>query len=811
MSPCFQHVRSYKNVSPSYCRSQPLLCQSCQKGTSLVSQDLQNPTANFSKRNNYDDEYEQKPEKVYISNPYSKPRRGKRFPFKERINRIASYYKKQMKDNSEQKEVNTAEQQISEVENIPEEETSVPSTLSSLNLHARYKRKKYYLEDSIPREEKRNSDTRVYEKLAKRVIKRERKVIPHLQPSNIKPYGSGKTMYYPRAYYNKRTSSKISFSAPRKTKHELTTAPYNFDNQKFIKRKKSLPKMSWNREYCTSSKPEEVTDKPEGILKRTASFIKNLIQKKTPAEPEEVKHEVVVDENIHVKESSKSEDWDRCDRIISLYKELNPTQQVIKRTYQSGSAEEKQAVQEAMDFVAKYTKNYQLEESGKSGIKETTKTEHPSVTKSSIDVDSTTFATTKIPTPILCYSDAIRRAKPKSKTLVIYPNSSSNKHLYSTFYSGNISTSQNSTVSMKIPHRVRGFKTSSKCLKVQVCNRNRNYSKFTKKIFPKTKMQSRFKSCNKKNKHPFCGVTPFDPPPDNVDPCLPQDCVFIKKSKPLDWKLKRLRKRCNPIEFDRKCPRKKRPCPDRADACLSVEKKKLPKIYPADDCPCQHELMKEGRPLQRLKSGRVEEPPRKLKCRPVDPCPPRADAKLKPKIKPLPRLIVHKIGRTEIEYPEIELKRLCKEKVKEPRRVPPVRETCECRPRADDGMELEMLTLQPLETCPCGVNPPEAFKDVRMRRLKKVTIEPPPRVCPPVDKCDEMVTKSDVACCYTVKEKTLQPMVLKSAYNYINVHYYAKRKKDDGTKKYHTLASGSINGLYTSKLKRSLNLTDSSF
>ncbi|KAL1516864.1 hypothetical protein ABEB36_000703 [Hypothenemus hampei] len=176
---------------------------------------------------------------------------------------------------------------------------------------------------------------------------------------------------------------------------------------------------------------------------------------------------------------------------------------------------------------------------------------------------------------------------------------------------------------------------------------------------------------------------------------------------------------------------------ERADECLVITPKQLPKI-PLSPCPCVDPYVPTVNPkLPRLRM-KFEDPPKAVCDEP--PCQiPRADDSNPYKYKPLKPYV----GRDCpcVEPPllqDVKLKRLprCEpEEVCRPVRVCPILEPCP--PRADDCYKVLPKKLPPLNpsNCPCIDEPPPQ-KAPPIKRLD-LHVPEPQRVCPPPAVCDE--------------------------------------------------------------------------
>jgi hypothetical protein len=181
----------------------------------------------------------------------------------------------------------------------------------------------------------------------------------------------------------------------------------------------------------------------------------------------------------------------------------------------------------------------------------------------------------------------------------------------------------------------------------------------------------------------------------------------------------------------------KETCGTRADDGMVVKPKQLPVIEPKE-CPCIPVELVDVPPLKKLVPKPVVEPPKV--CKNLLECIiPRSDENLKVKRKMLPVMPPGSCPCVEPEPPidTPPLKKLKKKPVTF-KRICPVKEK-ECPPRADENLKVKVKKLPKLEIadCPCiEAEPPEDVKP--LRRLKKVHICEPPRICPKLNDCEDI-------------------------------------------------------------------------
>ncbi|XP_050294178.1 uncharacterized protein LOC126734535 isoform X2 [Anthonomus grandis grandis] len=197
------------------------------------------------------------------------------------------------------------------------------------------------------------------------------------------------------------------------------------------------------------------------------------------------------------------------------------------------------------------------------------------------------------------------------------------------------------------------------------------------------------------------------------------------------------------------------PCPDRADMCLEILPKKLPKL-PPNDCPCIDQPMPDKNPrLERL-CFKFEDPPRGI-CHPPPCQTPRADDSNPYKFKPLKPYVPQDCAC--IEPPPlvgVKMKRLPKcfpDEVCRPVRVCPPEK--QCPPRADECYKIVPKKLPMIECiCPC-IEPPRPTIAPPIKRLN-LKVPEPKRVCPEPHVC-ECVDRADA--CIPPKKKKLPKFV----------------------------------------------------
>ncbi|XP_076262730.1 uncharacterized protein LOC143197859 isoform X2 [Rhynchophorus ferrugineus] len=266
---------------------------------------------------------------------------------------------------------------------------------------------------------------------------------------------------------------------------------------------------------------------------------------------------------------------------------------------------------------------------------------------------------------------------------------------------------------------------------VEFKSNQRNYSKSKNKKRSKSKKKDRVRDFN-----PECEdictekVNRAKRAKGRNIPFEPRICEDEKKSSSvfLPSKVKLAVPFCTPRPIFKDCiPPKK--CPPRADECLKMEPKVLPKLH-AGECPCIDPEVPTYTPKLEKLNMKFEDPP-KVVCHPP-PCQiPRADDVNPPRYKPLKAYVP---GDCEcIEPPpmtEVKLKRLprCQpDEVCRPVRVCPIKETCP--PRADECLVVEPKILPPLKGAPCPCIDPPAPKVAPAITRLNLHVPEPPRVC----------------------------------------------------------------------------------
>ncbi|KAJ3660996.1 hypothetical protein Zmor_005421 [Zophobas morio] len=213
-------------------------------------------------------------------------------------------------------------------------------------------------------------------------------------------------------------------------------------------------------------------------------------------------------------------------------------------------------------------------------------------------------------------------------------------------------------------------------------------------------------------------------------PCRPPAIPSV------DVKLKRLQPKPLPPEKEKICVEEVCQMP-RADEGMIVEPKQLP-ILEARSCPCPTASMKDGPPLKKLVPKPVEEPPKI--CPVIGKCLiPRSDDDLKVKAKKLPALTAGTCPCKPPEPPHVmrPLPKLKKKPVTY-QRVCKV-EKVECTERADEHLKVKVKRLPKLEVPECACRPPAVpDKGTPLKRLKKVHIPEPPRICKKEDDCEDI-------------------------------------------------------------------------
>lgn len=223
-------------------------------------------------------------------------------------------------------------------------------------------------------------------------------------------------------------------------------------------------------------------------------------------------------------------------------------------------------------------------------------------------------------------------------------------------------------------------------------------------------------------------------------PILKPTCICIE-AKPIEPapRLRRMKKikyiekpkpDCNPRE-----------CHDaiRADDGQKLEKKKLPKFIP-QHCPClEEEMPTKGVKLRRLKMRHVPKEKDKI-CPALLECSPRADDGLVMKPKQLPQLKLYDCPCVEYVMKTVPpLKRLVPKPVPEPNNecAECIGDEC-CPPRSDDGKKVQPKRLPALSAGNCPCIEEEPMKNAKpLAQLKKRPVFEKPKICPDDLRCDD--------------------------------------------------------------------------
>nr|XP_022918548.1 uncharacterized protein LOC111427570 isoform X1 [Onthophagus taurus] len=268
----------------------------------------------------------------------------------------------------------------------------------------------------------------------------------------------------------------------------------------------------------------------------------------------------------------------------------------------------------------------------------------------------------------------------------------------------------------------------------------------------------------------YCHIEKF--PKTHVNPDCKKKC---QSEYTVMVKLRRLPKIHIPDPC-RDCPE---PCDDavRADGCIKVPRKCLPKLIPKPCPPIPPPCMTDV-PLRRLQPRPV------IPFRPCPPPPcidPRADDGLKPVRKTLPKLVPKMCGRCEeIIMTSPPLVRLIPRDVYPP---PPCKPPMCPEPpitRADEGMRVCPKQLPKLiaPTCP-RICPEELVDSPPLKRLKCACVYTE-RICPCVptyrNPCCPPPSRSDDLCGYKVPKKHLPTMLLPERYNEVSTSEFNRMK-----------------------------------
>lgn len=221
--------------------------------------------------------------------------------------------------------------------------------------------------------------------------------------------------------------------------------------------------------------------------------------------------------------------------------------------------------------------------------------------------------------------------------------------------------------------------------------------------------------------------------------------------------------------------KKKSECLERADQNLKITSKSLPKLVFHEGCKPKPRRMKESKPLKRLNKVPFPEPekcclPETVECEEK-----RADDNLKIKKKQLPKIQASKCQKiSKKPMKNVTLPRLKKVTVVEPPKIYP-KPKFECLERADSNRKVKQKQLPKLKFQNCPKLKAKPMKNVNLLRLKKVKIEEPKKVCPVKE--EECPVRADETTGYQIKKKPLQAVILNHKYNDISFRHFKKSKK----------------------------------
>lgn len=169
-------------------------------------------------------------------------------------------------------------------------------------------------------------------------------LLPHLQPNNMRPYGSTDTIVFP----------------PNKPKRFAIYYPEFNESQEMLEESAKASTVQ-QREYSTLQKSESV---PVTQTKRAPYHQGPKAQKLLQVQENSIRHVSPRGKHDHSAQSVKaivptaSEDIEKCNKIISEFKKLNPDSELKKTVLLPGSPEEKEALNNAFKFASEYRKKY---------------------------------------------------------------------------------------------------------------------------------------------------------------------------------------------------------------------------------------------------------------------------------------------------------------------------------------------------------------------------------------------------------------------------------------------------------------------
>lgn len=198
--------------------------------------------------------------------------------------------------------------------------------------------KGYRLEITQPKKYIDEPEYDVFDHYSKLYEMKQTSLMPHLQPSNMKPYGSRDTLTFPAM----------------KSKQSFIEYPF-FTEGSDAPDEPVTPTSSQQREYSTLQKVESL---PNVRYKKKPSYTAKLT--KDSMGRSRSKHDYTVQNAnpVTIIPNKPSKEIEKCNEIISEFKKLNPDEEITKRNLTPGSVEEREAVNRALQFASEYRKKF---------------------------------------------------------------------------------------------------------------------------------------------------------------------------------------------------------------------------------------------------------------------------------------------------------------------------------------------------------------------------------------------------------------------------------------------------------------------
>lgn len=206
----------------------------------------------------------------------------------------------------------------------------------------------YRLEIAQPRKPIQ-SEYNVFEHYTKLYEMKQNVVMPHLQPNNMRPYGATDTLVFPS---NKPKTFSIKYP-PMSESQEM---PEDFAKTSSSQQREYS--TLHNSEFALSTYPRKSDYAQARKVGKLLKVQEQSMNNSGPRRKHLDSSALDVKKLTILPEQTTSKDIEKCNKIISEFKRLNPDNEIKKKNLAPGSQEEKEALNGALEFAKEYRKKF---------------------------------------------------------------------------------------------------------------------------------------------------------------------------------------------------------------------------------------------------------------------------------------------------------------------------------------------------------------------------------------------------------------------------------------------------------------------